>query len=268
LTPHPHEDRDRKVNPSMWDTMKSRTAVKTGLGPPMLALLLFLATKGQAQPAPTQETFGQSVERRPLVAYVFGHGPNVTMILGGFHNDEPASAPVVEMLGRYLALHPEEWKGRTVVLVPRVNPDGRRLRSRVNANGVDLNRNFPGTWHMIAAAARYNPGPAPASEPETRAVMRLVEKYAPSKIVSIHQPFHTLNWNGTNGRAIAEEMSWYNGYPVTGDIGYPTPGSFGSYAESRGMGIVTLEMPVVDAATCWLQNRDALLAAIRMEVGE
>jgi protein MpaA len=255
-------DRGRKVDPIMWDAMKSCT------GPVILALLLLVATAGHAQSTPAREVFGQSVEERPLVAYVFGAGPNVTMILGGFHNDEPASVPVVEMLGRYLALHPEEWKGRTVVLVPRVNPDGRRLHSRVNANGVDLNRNFPGTWNMIAAAARYNPGPTAASEPETRAVMQLVEKYAPSKVVSIHQPFHTLNWNGVKGRVIAEEMSLYNGYPMTGDIGYPTPGSFGSYAESKDIGIVTLEMPVADAATCWLQNRDALLAAIRMEVHE
>jgi len=32
--------------------------------------------------------------------------------------------------------------------------------------------------------------------------------------------------------------------------------------------MVTLEMPSTDAATCWRQNRDALLAAIHREVNE
>jgi len=218
--------------------------------------------------AQTEEVFGYSVERRPLTAYIFGNGPNVTMIFGAFHDNEPASPKVVESLRRYLAAHPEEWTGRTIILVPMTNPDGQRSASRTNANGVDLNRNFPGTWQLTATAARYNPGSAPASEPETRAVMRLVEKYSPDKIISIHQPFNCLNWNGEGGRILAEEMSRYNGYPTTSDIGYPTPGSFGTYIERKGVSMVTLEMPSTDAETCWRQNREALLAAIRRELKE
>jgi len=44
--------------------------------------------------------------------------------------------------------------------------------------------------------------------------------------------FHVLNWNGEKGRVLAEEMSAYNGYETTSDIGYPTPGSFASYVEA------------------------------------
>src|SRR6185312_1749496 len=140
--------------------------------------LLILTTIGAAQ---TEEVFGYSVEHRPMTAYVFGDGANVTMIFGAFHDNEPASPAVVESLRRYLALHPEEWAGRKIILVPVTNPDGRRRSSRVNARGVDLNRNFPGTWQFTATALRYNPGPTPASEPETQAVMHLVEKYSPDK---------------------------------------------------------------------------------------
>ena len=68
--------------------------------------------------------------------------------------------------------------------------------------------------------------------------------------------------------ATVAAMSLYNGYPTTSDIGYPTPGSFGTYIEKKGISMVTLEMPSTDAATCWRQNRDALLAAIRLEVKE
>jgi protein MpaA len=219
-----------------------------------------------AQNLSVKYVFGHSVSGKPLRAYVFGDGPNTTMIFGAFHNNEPASAAVVGMLREYLETTPAEWEGRTIVLVPVTNPDSVRRQSRLNANGVDLNRNFPATWQPAAFAARYNPGPKAASEPETRAVMQLVEKFAPSKIVSIHQPFHCLNWNGGKGRVLAEAMSVHNRYPITGDIGYPTPGSFGSYAEQQGIAIVTLEMPVESVFTCWRQNRNALLAAIRLEM--
>ena len=56
--------------------------------------------------------------------------------------------------------------------------------------------------------------------------------------------FHVLNWNGEKGRVLAEEMSAYNGYETTSDIGYPTPGSFDSYVEAKGIAMVTLEMPM------------------------
>ena len=77
-------------------------------------------------------------------------------------------------------------------------------------------------------------------------------------------PFHVLSWNGEKGRVLAEEMSAYNGYETSSGIGYPTPGSFGSYIEAKGIAMVTLEMPVADAAACWTHNRAALLAAIHL----
>ncbi len=220
----------------------------------------------EAGTLPAKEVFGYSVEGRPLLAYIFGRGPNVTMIFGAFHNNESASSAVVEALRRYLAARPQEWRGRTIIIVPQTNPDGEWSRVRWNSNGVDLNRNFPAYWSVVPVEARYNPGPAPASEPETQAVMRLVEKYAPSKIVSIHQPFRCLNWDGKTGLLLAEKMRVQNGYPVVADIGYRTPGSFGSYCASKGIAMVTLEMPDTDFAACWRQNRQALLAAVRLEM--
>ena len=79
--------------------------------------------------------------------------------------------------------------------------------------------------------------------------------------------FRVLNWNGEKGRVLAEEMSAYNGYETTSDIGYPTPGSFASYVEAKGIAMVTLEMPTADAAACWTHNRSALLAAIHLPLG-
>jgi protein MpaA len=62
-------------------------------------------------------------------------------------------------------------------------------------------------------------------------------------------------------------MHRHNGYPVLATMGYPTPGSLGSWAGiDRQIPIVTLELPREDSGTAaWAQNKEALLAAIAAE---
>jgi hypothetical protein len=59
-------------------------------------------------------------------------------------------------------------------------------------------------------------------------------------------------------------MQRHNGYRITEDIGYPTPGSFGDYCgKELRIAIVTLEMPPQSVSAGWEANRNALLAAIK-----
>ena len=211
----------------------------------------------------TKYVYGESRQRRPLVAYVLGQGSNVTMIFGGFHGNEQSTPGVVNRLLAYLRKYPEKWTGCRIILAPRANPDGLAADRRTNAAGVDLNRNFPGTWKPRGSARRFSPGPAPASEPETRAIINLVRREHPVKVISIHEPLHLMNWTGQRGRQLAALMRRYNHYRSTGDIGYSTPGSFGSYCGRLGIAIVTLELPRESARAGWDQNREALLTAIR-----
>lgn len=222
------------------------------------------ATKAAtAQPFEVQEAFGRSVQGRPLVAYILGSGRDVTMILGAFHGNETATPGVVARLWAYLWQHQALLRGRRVVLVPVVNPDGLRALRRVNAHGVDLNRNFPGSWQPRPRGARYNPGPRPASEPESLALIRLLDKYRPARVVSLHQPFHLMNPSGSSGLQLALLMQKFNHYPIASGVGYPTPGSFGHYCgKVRQVALVTLELSRASAATGWLENERALLAAI------
>jgi murein peptide amidase A len=222
------------------------------------------ATPTRAAPRETVEVFGRSVQGRPLTAYILGEGPNVTLVWGAIHGNETSTPGVVERLRAYLKAHPKELAERRVVLVPVLNPDGLRRRERGNARGVDINRNFPGTWQPKRRGIRLSSGTAPASEPETQAILRLIEKYGPRKSVSVHQPLHMLNWAGAGGRELAEAMHRVNGYRVSESVGYPTPGSFGGYCEKvRPIAAVTLELPWQSAEAAWRANQAALLAAIR-----
>ena len=145
-----------------------------------------------------------------------------------------------------------------------INPDGLKKGTRGNANGVDLNRNFPSSdWSPESPQKKNYPGTHPASEPETRAVMAAIERFSPVAIISIHTWIPQVNFDGP-GKQIAECMAEKNGYPITEDIGYPTPGSLGSFVgRDRNIPVITLELPEhVPALASWSENAAALWAAI------
>lgn len=225
-----------------------------------------ITTSGTTVPERT-ETYGYSVQGRPLVSYVLGGGANKTIIFGGFHGNERSVPGVLNTLHRYLRQHPQQWPHCTVILVPDANPDGWAAGTRVNAKHIDINRNFPTrSWKPVGRTGRDNPGPYAGSEPETQAIIRLIKKYGPTKIISIHQPLHLLNWTGTPGKELAEVMQRANGYRTTDSIGYPTPGAFGDYCGEQSIALVTMELPNQNAAEAWTQNRAAFLAAIKVRL--
>jgi len=196
---------------------------------------------------------------------VFGAADRSTsLIFGGFHGDEPKSVHVARQLIDLLRRTPGAVGRRRWVVVPVVNPDGFESRKRRNANGVDVNRNFPtANWTRGSKRSRMFGGEVPAGEPETRAVIRAVERFEPDRIVTIHSiglNRFCNNYDGP-GRALAGAMRRCNRYPVTANIGYPTPGSFGTWAGAeRDIPTVTLELPSHHSARrCWEDNRQALI---------
>ena len=212
-------------------------------------------------------TLGRSVEGRPIQAYV-GSGPfsNTTVVLGGVHGDEPKGVFVARLLIDLLETTPEAYEEVRWVVVPVVNPDGYEKRKRRNARLVDINRNFPTkTWCRTSPRSRMFGGRDPASEPETRAEMKAVMRYKPARIISIHSIGEHRHCNNHDGpaRALAMKMKRFNGYSVVKSMGYPTPGSFGTWAgHERNIPVITLELPSHHSSKrCWEDNRRALLAA-------
>jgi protein MpaA len=212
---------------------------------------------------------GRSVEGRPIVKAEFGEGDDVTLFFTCFHGSERATPRFGFDFADLLHRNPSLLKpGRRVVVVPIQNPDGFVRGTRSNANGVDLNRNYPtANWgQQLDGRRRIRFGEAPASEPETRIVLKLLAELQPDRILSVHQPLECNNNDGPNGLALAHLLASYNGYPVEPYIGFPTPGSFGTYAgQERGIPMVTLELPPGGAESpeydeMWRRNRDGLVA--------
>jgi protein MpaA len=205
------------------------------------------------------QAWAVSVEGRILYVLELGEGEKTTLILGAFHGDEILSGRLAYRFSEFLFKEMQYRLHCRVVLMPVVNPDGLVRGKRTNANGVDINRNFPtGNWEPNTASPHNFPGFQPGSEPETRAVMQLLVAYRPQRIVSIHTPLEVVNFDGP-AADLAQRMSSWNDYPVQADIGYPTPGSFGTYAGiERNIPTITLELGEASFEKVWQKNWKSL----------
>jgi len=141
-----------------------------------------LALLAAAAVAAAAHLVGHSVEGRRIVAHELGDpaASRQVLVVGCLHGNECAGIAVVNRLRR---LGPLE--GVDLWLVPDANPDGHRARTRGNAHGVDLNRNFPHRWKRLRGL--FYSGPRPASEPETRALMGLIRQLRPAVTIWFHQ---------------------------------------------------------------------------------
>jgi len=205
-------------------------------------------------------TVAKSVLNRELVAYNNFLGDNYIYIIAGMHGNEPEGVFVLERLFAWLETIDLT---RSLIIIPQANPDGYKNKTRVNANMVDLNRNFPASnWSPSFDLAKYNPGPQPASEPETRFLIELFNHFPPEYVISVHSWKPMLNIN-TKGRELAGHIAKFNGYEIVDDIGYPTPGSLDNYlTEKYDCGVVTYECPETSSGMSleeiWLENEHGL----------
>ncbi len=222
-----------------------------------------------------------------------------TLIMCGVHGDEITPIKfcfdVLEMLKSITKSNPkylENFRNKRVVVAPLVSPDSyfKRYPSRTNANGVDINRNFPTKdwkkdahrlWaHRYGSDKRRFPGPSAASESETIFQVSLIDEFNPGKIISVHSPLTMLDYDGPEdfqtGGEVGNKASQLliqmskkaKGYRIKN---YPFfPGSLGNYAgNERGIPTFTLELPSSDNRRhkeYWKQFSGAIRAAIVQEL--
>jgi protein MpaA len=203
---------------------------------------------------------GRSAEGRPIFGGRFGGAGIPLLIFGGIHGDEPASVAAILDLAVPLAAGKET---PPLLLIPMANPDGIVRNAKNSARNVDLNRNFPARSFATAHAPGYYPGPAPLSEPETRVIAGIVDREGIRGAVAVHAPLACVNYDGP-AAGWAEAVAAACGWPARGDIGYPTPGSFGSWlGTDRGLPILTIELPAGPLAGFRQAAANALDIAIR-----
>ena len=134
--------------------------------------------------------------------------------------------------------------------------DGKIKNQRQNSNLVDLNRNFPTKNWKRTEKNDYYGGEFSASEIETKFIINVLDNYRIDAILSIHAPFKIVNYDGP-AKNLANKISSLTGYKVQSDIGYPTPGSFGTYAGvERNIPTITLELPENETdESLWAVNK-------------
>ena len=203
-----------------------------------------------------QASAARSVQGRPIwVRDVRPDHPTVrVLVIGAMHGDELSSASLALQWIALASQSPVDmpqavhWR-----FIPALNPDGLLSHppKRVNANGVDLNRNFPTpNWDRDAKIywekrtgrdPRRYPGIKPLSEPESRFLQEEMERFKPQLIVSIHAPYGVLDFDGPAKKGYVPPSRL--GRLYLDQVGI-FPGSLGNYGGvHKGIPVVTIELP-------------------------
>lgn len=212
-----------------------------------------------AQPAINPFEVGRSVNGEPMVVRVIGDGPDVIFIMAAIHGDAATGRLLVDELGAYLDKNPDIIKGKKVVLLPAANPDGVKTGSHLNQNGVDINRNF--MTDNRQDSEQY--GLTALSEPETRAIVKVIHDYDPKRIINIHEGAQCIDYDGP-AKDLAKHIGKHCKLPVK-RIG-ARPGSLGSYAgETEKIPTITFSLHrdiAKKPEKLWERYGNAVLAAI------
>ena len=250
-----------------------------------------------------------SVQGDPLTWTIFGDvsdenkstfkNKDITIIMCGVHGDEITPIKFcfdIMYFLKKLYSDPktveEELKNKVVIVAPLVNPDAffKAKPTRVNAHGVDVNRNFP-TRDWMKDARKYwisklhkdkrrNPGLVAGSEPEVIFQTNLIKRYGADKIISVHAPLTMLDYDGPNtvisgfvdgskAQKLLVQMSKdASDYKIEN---YPFyPGSLGNWAgKERDIPTYTLELPTTNprkSEEYWQLFKSAMHSAILHDI--
>jgi len=236
-------------------------------------------------PTSTVSVIGQSVEGRNITAYTFGTGDTDVLFVGGIHGGYEANTVrlaegVIEELQINQIVIPDNL---TIHIIPNLNPDGYALPTtasnfdrRMNANGVDLNRNFDcqwspvGTWGQVETSG----GTAPFSEPEAVALRDYIAPLQDTLAGAVfwhskaNQVFTSECGLGSGAAPMGIQMM--NAYATAGNYeafgmwtAYPVTGAAEDWLASLGIPAITVELETRDSIE-WQRNWAGVLATLAL----
>jgi murein peptide amidase A len=209
-------------------------------------------------------SIGSSVQGRGITAYRFGNGGSTVLYVGGTHGDEKSSVYLLNTWIDQLEANPGAIPaGRTIVVIPNLNPDGYAANRRTNARSVDLNRNFPASnWKqgVTMPDGSFNAnggGSAPLSEPESAALASYVQSINLRAVLTYHATAGIVIPNGAgDSSSLAKTYdSKSNVYYSTGGgdvFQYDVTGAFEDWLyESLGIPTLVIELWTMGSNEYW-----------------
>lgn len=208
----------------------------------------------------------RSVEQRVIEYRQFGRGEQQILVIGPLEGDEPGGVELLERLVDHLGRFPRRLDDVTVTVVRDPNPDGRLRGSRTNARGVRLDMNFPTRqWRKVPIGDRWLSGRTPQSEPETRALIELLDDVKPHRIVLLEATRREAELRySTTAEPIARRLATESELRPTAWDAAVAPAALATYAGNDRQ-LPTLVLRVSAAAGAeynWAQYKRALLTAV------
>ncbi|MDO8561419.1 MAG: M14 family metallopeptidase [bacterium] len=247
-----------------------------------------------------RQVIGTSVEGRKIESYTYlpvrgtqtgGSGEKHIVFVGGMHGGyEWNSVLLAYSAMDYFERNPGSIpKNLTVTVIPSLNPDGVfkvtgkdgrfavadvsadktiRASGRINANGVDLNRNFDCKWQPKSTWQNktVSAGPKAFSEPEARALQGFVLENKPDAVIFWHSQANAVYASECQDGVIPETLDIMDSY--AGASGYTAVRSFDAYAvtgdsegwlASIGVPAITVELKTHETVE-WERNLSGIKA--------
>lgn len=222
------------------------------------------ATPEIEAPLVVERAFGQTTLGRDITGYEIGAGDECLLFFGGIHGTEKGTVTLMEQLVDEIKAHPDIVPaGKRLVIIPLTNPDGYFDREdKLNANGVNLNRNFAtDDWVVQEGDEETYAGEEPFSEVESRIVREVTNQCDPSMMIAFHSQGALVSpESNESSLALAEWYAAHTGYEYFDEWDYAGTATRW-FVETTGKAAITVELTNhVDSD--WEMNKPALLEII------
>ncbi|MEI6477669.1 MAG: M14 family zinc carboxypeptidase [bacterium] len=231
---------------------------------------------------------GMSLENREIPYFRIGNGPRKILLVAAIHGNEVGTTKLARHLITWLGDHRDEYKKCTFFVVPCLNPDGQAValrhpdfhnfgrRGRLNAHGVDLNRNFPTRSFQKTSAWTHGKdyqektavycGERGRSEPEIKALTLFITQQHIDYYFGFHSAGRDVMGNdNSKAQKLADIFSKASGYTLGTLEEWNQLGQTGTakeWCDEQGIAYVEIEA-AVRWGSDWKNQREGIEACLK-----